>query len=126
MTKQAEQKMNADMRSYRRILRVPWTDKRTNVSIIEQLGIKEETLKHKMTYLGKSKRHNRLEMILYEDITEGKAGRTSKKEVVSRYHRSPIQDRYPGQTPGTGLPSAEISLCAREHICHIDEHLTFF
>ena len=39
ISKQAEQKINAfQMKSFRRILRVPWTEKRTNVSILQQLG----------------------------------------------------------------------------------------
>ena len=69
------------MRSYTKILRVPWTEKRTNVYIREQLNIKEETwllntiIKHKMTYFGHVKRHDCLEKIICEGIIEGKRGR---------------------------------------------------
>ena len=68
ISKQAEQRINAfEMKSYRKILRVPWTDKRTNASIREQLKVKEETwllnsiIKHNMTYSGHVKRHDCLE-----------------------------------------------------------------
>ena len=39
LNKQAEQKVNAfQMKSFRKILRIPWTEKRMNVSILQQLG----------------------------------------------------------------------------------------
>ena len=82
LSKQAEQRINAfEMRCYRRILRVPWTEKRTNQSIRDQLGIKDETwllntiAKHKMRYFGHVKRHECLEKEIYEGIIEGKRGR---------------------------------------------------
>ena len=82
ISKQAEKRINAfENKCYRRILRVPWTDKRTNVSIREQLHIKEETellnaiKKHKMKYFGHVKRHDCLEKDIFEGIIEGKRGR---------------------------------------------------
>ena len=82
ISKLAEQKINAfENKCYRQILRVPWTDKRTNVSIREQLQIKEETWllnaikKHKMKYFGHVKRHDCLEKDIFEGIIEGKRGR---------------------------------------------------
>ena len=82
LSKQAEQKINAfQMKSFRRILRVPWTEKRTNVSILQQLGNIEENwllntvVKGKMTYFGHVKRHDSLERAIYEGIIEGKRGR---------------------------------------------------
>ena len=82
ISKIAEQKINAfENKCYRRILRVPWTDKRTNVSIKEQLQIKEDTWllnaikKHKMKYFGHIKRHDCLEKDIFEGIIEGKRGR---------------------------------------------------
>ena len=82
LSKQAEQKINAfQMKSFRRILRVPWTEKRTNVSILQQLGNIEENwllntvVKGKMAYFGHVKRHDSLERAIYEGIIEGKRGR---------------------------------------------------
>ena len=82
LSKQAEQRINAfEMKSYRKILRVSYTEKRTNQSIRDQLGIKEETwllntiVKHKMEYFGHVKRHECLEKEIYEGIIEGKRGR---------------------------------------------------
>ena len=72
LSKQAEQRINAfEMRCYRRILRVPWTEKRTNQSIRDQLGIKDETwllntiAKHKLRYFGHVKRHECLEKEIF-------------------------------------------------------------
>ena len=39
LSKQAEQKVKSfQMKSFRKILRIPWTEKRTNESILQQLG----------------------------------------------------------------------------------------
>ena len=39
VNKEAEKKINAfELRCYRRILRIPWTDKRTNISVFYQIG----------------------------------------------------------------------------------------
>ena len=82
LNKQAEQKINAfQMKSFRKILRVPWTEKRTNVSILQQLGNIEENwllntvAKGKMAYFGHVKRHDSLERAFYEGIIEGKRWR---------------------------------------------------
>ena len=82
LSKQAEQKINAfQMKSFRRILRVPWTEKRTNVSILQQLGNVEENwllntiVQRKLSYFGHVKRHDSLERTIYEGIIEGKRGR---------------------------------------------------
>ena len=46
------------MKSFRRILRVPWTEKRTNVSILQQLGNVDENwllntvVQRKLAYFG--------------------------------------------------------------------------
>ena len=82
ISKQVEQKINAfQMKSFRRILRVSWKEKRTNVSILQQLGNVEENLllnsvvQRKMAYFGHVKRHDSLERTIYEGIIEGRRGR---------------------------------------------------
>ena len=82
ISKQAEQKINAfQMKSFRRILRVPWTEKRTNVSILQQLGNVDENwllntvVQRKLAYFGHVKRHDSLERTIYEGIIEGRRGR---------------------------------------------------
>ena len=82
LNKQAEQKVNAfQMKSFRKILRIPWTEKRTNVSILQQLGNIDENwllntvLQRKMKFFGHVKRHESLERMIYEGIIEGKRGR---------------------------------------------------
>ena len=91
LSKQAEQKINAfQMKSFRRILRVPWKEKRTNVSILEQLGNVEETLlldtiiQRKLAYFGHVQRHDSLERTIYEGIIEGRKGRGRSKRRWSK------------------------------------------
>ena len=82
LNKQAEQKVNAfQMKSFRKILRIPWTEKRTNVSILQQLGNIDENwllntvVQRKMKFFGHVKRHESLEGMIYEGLIEGKRGR---------------------------------------------------
>ena len=82
LSKQAEQKVNAfQMKSFRKILRIPWTEKRTNVSILQQLGNIDENwllntvVQRKMKFFGHVKRHESLERMIYEGLIEGKRGR---------------------------------------------------
>ena len=62
-------------------MRIPWTEKRTNVSILTELGnIPEEWLQNtivsrKLKYFGHVKRHDCLERDIYECILEGIRGR---------------------------------------------------
>ena len=64
MNKEAEKKINAfELRCYRKILRVPWTDKRTNISILEELDntpenwLQNDIMRRKLKYFGHVKRH---------------------------------------------------------------------
>jgi len=81
MNKETEQKINAfEMRCYRKILRVQWTEKQTNVSILQQLGnIPEDWLlnsimRQKTNFFGHTKRHDSLERVFNEGIIEGRRG----------------------------------------------------
>ena len=82
------------MKSFRRILRVPWTEKRTNVSILQQLGNVEENwllntvVQRKLAYFGHVKRHDSLERAIYEGIIEGsmEGERPTKKKMESGHH----------------------------------------
>ena len=54
------------MKCYRKILRISWTERKTNASVLEQLGVKAPQLlklikKQKLSYFGHIKRHNTLE-----------------------------------------------------------------
>ena len=82
ISKEAEKKINAfELRCYRRILRIPWTDKRTNVSVLQQMEITQENwlqnsiVRQKLKFFGHVKRHDCLEREIYEGIIEGKRGR---------------------------------------------------
>ena len=54
-----------EMKCYRKILRISWTERKTNASVLEQLGVKAPQLlnlikKQKLSYFGLIKRHNTL------------------------------------------------------------------
>ena len=78
INKTSERKINAfELKCYRTILRVPWTEKRTNNSILQELNIKEGWLlstiiKRKLKYFGPVKRHEGLEKQILEGQVQGK------------------------------------------------------
>ena len=62
------------------ILRISWTERKTNASVLEQLGVKAPQLlnlvkKQKLSYFGHIKRHNTLENLFLEGTCEGRRGR---------------------------------------------------
>ena len=68
------------MHWYRKILRISLTERKTNASVLEQLGLKAPQLlnlikKQKLSYFGHDKRHNKLERLLLEGTCEGRRGR---------------------------------------------------
>ena len=72
--------MNIYKYSLRKILRISWTERKTNVSVLEQLGFKAPQLlnlikKQKLSYFGHFKRHNTLEKLFLEGTCEGRRGR---------------------------------------------------
>ena len=80
--KAAEKKINSfELRCYRRVLRIPWTDKRTNKSVLEQIGnvpenwLQNTIMRQKLKFFGHIKRHECLERDIYEGLVEGKRGR---------------------------------------------------
>ena len=82
ISKEAAKKINSfELRCYRRVLRIPWTAKRTNSSILEQLGnipenwLQDTIMSRKLKYFGHIKRHDCLEKDIYEGVVEGKRGR---------------------------------------------------
>ena len=63
-----------------KILRISWTERKTNASVLEQLGVKAPQLlnlikKQKLSYFGQIKRHNTLEKLFLEGTCEGRRGR---------------------------------------------------
>ena len=61
-------------------LRISWTERKTNASVLEQLGVKAPQLlnlikKQKLSYFGHIKRHNTLEKLFLEGTCEGRRGR---------------------------------------------------
>ena len=68
------------MKCYRKLLRISWTEKISNETVLSRLGIKAPTLlqkikKLKFVYFGHRKRHKSLEKHTLEAKLEGRRGR---------------------------------------------------
>ena len=76
--KATEKIINAfECKCYRRILRISWTEKRTNASVLQQLDIRESWLlqrirTRKIKYFGHIKRHECLEKLILEGMVPGR------------------------------------------------------
>ena len=82
LKKQDVNRLNAaEMWFYRRILRISWTEKRTNESVIKELGIQMELVKEinkrKLRYVGHATRHSKTNLMasVLQGKTEGKRKR---------------------------------------------------
>ena len=81
ISKTDEKKITSlEMKCHRKILRISWTERKTNASVLEQLGVKAPQLlnlikKQKLSYFGHIKRHNTLEKLFLEGTCEGRRGR---------------------------------------------------
>ena len=69
-----------EMKCYRKILRISWTEKVSNERVLARIGRKTPNLlqnirKLKLKYFGHIKRHNTLERHILEARVEGKRGR---------------------------------------------------
>ena len=69
-----------EMKCYRKILRISWTERKTNASVLKQLGLKAPQLlnliqKQKSSYFDHIKRHNTLGKLFLEGTCEGRRGR---------------------------------------------------
>ena len=96
LRKMDEKKIQAfEMNTYRRILRVPWTARRTNESIRDELNVKDNWLlnfiiRQKLTYFGHVKRHDGLERLVMEGIVQGRGRRRGRPKI--RWEKD-IRDR---------------------------------
>ena len=68
LKKEEEKKINAaELWFYRRLLRIQWTEKRTNNSVLEELAVKPELLskinQRKLSYLGHANRNTRTDLM---------------------------------------------------------------
>ena len=81
ISKTDEKKITSfEIKCYRKILRISWTERKTNASVLEQLGVKAPQLlnlikKQNLSYFGHIKRHNTLEKLFLEGTCEGRRGR---------------------------------------------------
>ena len=93
INKTSERKINAfELKCYRTILRVPWTEKRTNHSILQELNIKEGWLlstiiKRKLKYFGHVKRHEGLEKRYWKDKCKEKEQGVAQEEDGAKTSR---------------------------------------
>ena len=66
-----------EMKCYRKILKISWTERKTNASVLEQLDVKAPQLlnlikKQKLSYFGHIKGHNTLEKLFLEGTCGGR------------------------------------------------------
>ena len=69
-----------EMKCDRKILRISWTERKTNASVLKQLGVKAPQLlnlikKQKLSYFGHIKRRNTSEKLFLEGTCEGRRGK---------------------------------------------------
>ena len=69
-----------ETKCYRKILRIPWTEKRKNTDVLKELNVKENwlinnILYRKIRYFGHIKRHDGLERTILEGRVPGRRGR---------------------------------------------------
>ena len=85
-----EKYINAfELKCYRKILKISWTEKRTNKSVLEELKISENWLlnnikSRKLKYFGHVKRHDSIEKIILEGVVPGKRRRGRPKRRWSQ------------------------------------------
>ena len=81
INKMEEKMINAfEMKCYRKILRIPWTAKETNSSVLQRIGVRPCNLlnkikKQKLQYFGHIKRHDCMEKLFLEGMVNGKRGK---------------------------------------------------
>ena len=68
-----------EMSCYRRILRIPWKERRTNSSVLEELRVEKnlraDNVARKLIYFGHTIRHDCLQKRIVEGMVEGKRKR---------------------------------------------------
>ena len=82
-----------EMKCYRKILRIPWTDRVTNEKVLGKVKMNSTTLLHeirklKVGYFGHIKRHESLEKHIMEAKATGRRGRGRPMRRLEQY----IQD----------------------------------
>lgn len=102
LKKEDENKINAaEMWFYRRLLRVSWTAKRTNKSILEELNTDRVLLstirERKMKYLGHAIRHANCQLM--KNIVQGKTEARRKRGRPPRSYMDNIRDWTGLSTP---------------------------
>src|ERR1700757_5133302 len=86
-TKALQKKIDAcEMWIWRKMLRISWTEKRTNVSVLQEIGemrgeltLQDKATKQKLMYFGHVMRSNGLEKEMMLGCGEGKRGRGSPR-----------------------------------------------
>ena len=69
-----------ELKCYRRVLRIPWTARKTNQEVLRTINVQEgwllnTILKKKLAFFGHIKRHNGMERVLLEGMIEGNRGK---------------------------------------------------
>ena len=103
-----------ELRRWRRLLKVPWTARRSNQSILREgdpeYSLERLMLKLKLQYFGHlMRRANSLEKSLMLGKTEGRRKRTSEDEMAGWHHQ--CKGHELGQTSGDGEGLRGLACC---------------
>ena len=81
-----ERKIEAfEMWTYRRILRISWKEKTTNIEVLKNMNLNSTELlrsikKKKLSYFGHTKRHESLQKLILEGKVNGSRGRGRRRK----------------------------------------------
>lgn len=74
----------AEMWLWRRILKIPWTARRTNEDVLRQMGVERELMttirRRQMRFLGHVMRRNEMEAVVLAGMVEGRRARGRQRE----------------------------------------------
>ena len=74
----------AEMWLWRRILKIPWTARKTNEEVLRRMGTEREMVKTKrkrqMRFLGHVMRRNEMEAVVMTGMVEGRRARGRQRE----------------------------------------------
>ena len=87
-----------EIKCYRKILRIPWTDRVTNEKVLEKDKVNSTTLLHeirklKVGYFGHIEHHESLEKHILEAKTAGRRGKGDQLDVGNKTSRTVLKQQ---------------------------------
>ena len=74
-----------EMWCFRRILRIPWTERKTNAWVLKELGteltLRADIVARKLKFFGHATRHHGLQKVIIQGMVEGKRREADQQQV---------------------------------------------